>query len=565
MAGCCRRQASIATRSWIVGVLGIWAPQFIGQAMASGDSLADSSASPRRTTPAERLERVRQRLLAFDIRNLPQSRVSSSPRPVVKRSSATPEFKADIKIADPAIVRRAPREIARFSMTRLSNGLISIDCVGQPWEAVLEWLAAELDLHLVLVRVPPGQLDFKTRRAYSLQELRDALDALLLAKGFVTTSTGHGLLVTNFEALGNLEIPLIPPEELKSRGKYELLRTSFDLETAGVSSAMSVITPLLSRFGSATPLRAMNRIVVIDTADHLREIESRLSEEQGFCGSSRLVRRFAVVHLAAEDALSTLRPLLRHGGARSAQPGTWDPSEPRIAVNRRDNSLLVCASHDTMMLIDATLQFVDVASPTRAVAEQYVLSVEHYRVKSISVASFIASVTSLGLLHPTTVIEEEEESRFVVRGRRNDQDFIRSLISKIEPAPRDLWTLAAPQQDLHGLAQAITRTMALCEPRLGRSTVGSSSGAPPNGFEVVADPVHQRLLIRANAVEWAEIEILLAKLRGEETARRNGSSRESGQAKQTVPDKYNDPTTTELSATVEKGKADGYNFDLKSG
>ena len=38
----------------------------------------------------------------------------------------------------------------------------------------------------------------------------------------------------------------------------------------------------------------------------------------------------------------------------------------------------------------------------------------------------------------------------------------------------------------------------------------------------------------------------------------------NGQASETVPPKYTDPNTTELTATVEKGKADGYNFDLKS-
>ena len=39
----------------------------------------------------------------------------------------------------------------------------------------------------------------------------------------------------------------------------------------------------------------------------------------------------------------------------------------------------------------------------------------------------------------------------------------------------------------------------------------------------------------------------------------------SGEAKQTVPAKYTDVSTTELSATVEKGKTEGYNFDLKGG
>lgn len=39
----------------------------------------------------------------------------------------------------------------------------------------------------------------------------------------------------------------------------------------------------------------------------------------------------------------------------------------------------------------------------------------------------------------------------------------------------------------------------------------------------------------------------------------------AGNVKQTVPAKYTDDATTELKTTVEKGKAEGYDFDLKSG
>ena len=41
--------------------------------------------------------------------------------------------------------------------------------------------------------------------------------------------------------------------------------------------------------------------------------------------------------------------------------------------------------------------------------------------------------------------------------------------------------------------------------------------------------------------------------------------RQAGMAKETVPQKYTDAATTDLTTTVDKGKAEGYNFDLKSG
>ncbi len=40
--------------------------------------------------------------------------------------------------------------------------------------------------------------------------------------------------------------------------------------------------------------------------------------------------------------------------------------------------------------------------------------------------------------------------------------------------------------------------------------------------------------------------------------------RMQGQAKESLPEKYSDSEKTELKATVEKGKADGYDFPLSS-
>lgn len=40
--------------------------------------------------------------------------------------------------------------------------------------------------------------------------------------------------------------------------------------------------------------------------------------------------------------------------------------------------------------------------------------------------------------------------------------------------------------------------------------------------------------------------------------------RASGAVKESIPPKYTTPATTDLKVTVEKGKAEGYNFELKS-
>ena len=43
-----------------------------------------------------------------------------------------------------------------------------------------------------------------------------------------------------------------------------------------------------------------------------------------------------------------------------------------------------------------------------------------------------------------------------------------------------------------------------------------------------------------------------------------GQFQAAGALKETIPPRYSDGANTELTTTVDKGKADGYNFDLKS-
>jgi hypothetical protein len=78
---------------------------------------------------------------------------------------------------------------------------------------------------------------------------------------------------------------------------------------------------------------------------------------------------------------------------------------------------------------------------------------------------------------------------------------------------------------------------------------GEKKGAVPGSFKVAVSRIETPAGVALKPEEGMDLEQLKA----------------AGQAKQTVPDKYNDPMTTMLSTTVEKGKADGYNFDLKSG
>ncbi|HEX5446187.1 MAG TPA: hypothetical protein VFW87_20330 [Pirellulales bacterium] len=77
---------------------------------------------------------------------------------------------------------------------------------------------------------------------------------------------------------------------------------------------------------------------------------------------------------------------------------------------------------------------------------------------------------------------------------------------------------------------------------------GDKKGAPAGSYRVVVSRVVARSGVAIKPEEGLDLAQLSA----------------AGEVTQTVPAKYTEKATTDLQTTVEKGKADGYNFDLKS-
>lgn len=78
---------------------------------------------------------------------------------------------------------------------------------------------------------------------------------------------------------------------------------------------------------------------------------------------------------------------------------------------------------------------------------------------------------------------------------------------------------------------------------------GQQSGAAPGSYKVTVSRIVNSSGAPVNPDEGMDMEQLA----------------QQGAAKESLPEKYTDLEKTELTITVEKGKADGYDFPLKSG
>ena len=466
-----------------------------------------------------------------------------------KEGEAKPEEKKD---EGPAPVQRPlmperPADPAELEAKPADDGKISFSFNGQPWPAVLEWLADISNMSLEWEEAPAGYVNLTTHGRYSVDEVRDILNSYLLNKGFTVLRNGEVLIVVNLKKLDNSLVPRVRPEELDERGTYELVRSFFDLDWLVAEQAAEEIKPLLSPFGKATPLKATNRLDVLDTAGNLRRIRELLAEEQSGSGQQRLIREFPLQYTRAEEVLDTLQTLLgiekqsaagpvdprqlmqammmaqqQGGGQQMPQMGKKE-STVFLAVNARQNSILAQAPPDKMGIIEQAVKAVDVPQGRGKGFLADAQRVKVYRLSGLQPETLVKVLKELGSLDPTTKLEiDVKKNALVAYAPLADHLLITDLVERLDGTSRKFEVIQLRTLSAEYVAGSILTLMNGPDKQndSGRSRYpyyffdsGSQQQQDTaDKFWVEADVERNRLLLKANDVELAEVKALLVKL-----------------------------------------------------
>jgi type II secretory pathway component GspD/PulD (secretin) len=438
-------------------------------------------------------------------------------------------------------------------------GKLSFSFKGQPWPAVLEWLADVSRMSLQWEEAPAGYLDLTTRGKYTVEEVRDLLNSVLLAKGFTLLRNGEVLIVANLKKLDPGLVPRMRVDDLDECGTYEPVKVFFDLDSLVAEVAVEEMRPLLSPWGKATALKATNRLDVLDTAGNLRRVRELLAEEQSGNGQQRLIREFKLRYTRAVEVVETLNALLGIEGKKgdASQVQQVDPRQmwqvmqmaggpqgrgqggggdggqaqaPRkesapiyLAVNTRENSILANAPPDKMADIKQAIEAIDVAQDRNQSVWGNVQRMQVYRLAGVSPESLVKVLKDLGGLDPTTKLEVDAKNRALIAyAPLVDHVTIRALVEKIDGTARkfeviQLRTLSAEYVagSIITLMQGPEKTDSNANQRFRFfpfDNGNQNQNENADKFWVEADIERNRLLLRANDVELAEVKALLMKL-----------------------------------------------------
>lgn len=441
-----------------------------------------------------------------------------------------------------------------------ADGRIAFSFKGQPWTAVLEWLADISQASLHWEEAPPGYLDLTTRGRYTPEEIRDLLNSVLLAKGYTLLRNGEVLVVAATKNLDSSLVPRVPPKDLDQRSTYELVRTFFDLDWLVAEAVVEEIKPLLSPHGKVSALKATNRLDVLDTAGNLQRIRDLLAEEQSGRGQERLVREFKLRHTRAAEVLEILQSLLgietkqqdnaaamspqermmaqqqammmaqqqAQMQSRSGQPAASekkDDTKVYLAINTRENSVLANAPPDKMAIIEQAVSAMDVAQDQSQSLLANMPRLQIYRLTGVAPDTVVKVLQDLGGLDPNTRLEVDAKNKAIVAyAPLIDHVMIRSLVDKLDGTGRKFEVVQLRTLSAEYVAGSILLLMRGPETSNNRrpsypyyvydpyGRMSSQQEESSDRFQVEADIEHNRLLLRATDAEMAEIHALLVKL-----------------------------------------------------
>ncbi|MEQ9408397.1 MAG: secretin N-terminal domain-containing protein [Fuerstiella sp.] len=152
--------------------------------------------------------------------------------------------------------------------------LLKFNFRSQKWPAVLDWLAGEAGLSLVMDEAPPGVFNYTDVKAYTPTEAIDLLNGWLLTKGYTLVRRERLLMCLNLKAgLPDNAIPRITIEDLATRGRFEFVSVLIPLQTRPAETVLSEIQPLLGTYGKAEVLTATQQLLVADAAATVRTIQ----------------------------------------------------------------------------------------------------------------------------------------------------------------------------------------------------------------------------------------------------------------------------------------------------
>lgn len=420
---------------------------------------------------------------------------------------------------------------------------------SQKWADVLDWIAKESDLSLVMETPPPGVFNYSDSKDYTTTESIDLLNGWLLTKGFTLVRRDRMLMCLDLKAgLPEGSIPRVTLEELPTRARFEFVSVLIPLEGRPAAAVLLEVKPLLGTYGKAEALAQTEQLLVFDTAANLRAIEQVISKVpmESKEDATPVLMVYPMEHANPAQAGEVLKTIISGtivvdikarqisvnaipaeqekariivGQLESNQGPDFQPRlqlysmqvsdadqmlatlkliapEGQYRIDPLSSKLIAWASDADQAKISESLEMIQSQQPPGGSRQLQIYSLKNADPTDIS--AILLSVV------PTARVTVNTSTRSLIAfGTLADHETIRALVEQIEQQTanigmeKSLKTYPASS----AVATTFTTLMATAVPQA----------------QVLSDTANQRLLVMATSEEHAQVEMLLKSLSAAES------------------------------------------------
>ena len=366
------------------------------------------------------------------------------------------------------------------------------------WEPLIEWFAEQAELSLQLeTPLPDGTFSYKDKREYTVAESIDLLNNVLMLKGVTLVRNDQQLMVVDLEAIPEQLIPVVKPEELDARGRYEIVSCVFSLEFARAEDLEPEIRDLVNEdYGSTVSIPLSNQLVIRETVGNLRSIRAIVEDAEKRAESQkRPVKTLDLNYITTEEAMLLVRSLFNIDDEGSSDEDQTIWVQPDTLGMR----LFYRGEEDRVEQLLQLLGEADRQPSDDIAVEEDPFSLRAYSVRANPEMVLKVLQTLLANLHPDIRIEVAPETRSVVLyGRESDHARAQETIDQLQGNAIDFGVVDLRDYDPDEVTQMLIDAGMIADPLIEDDSTGYLA-------KVVVDPLRNRLLIRGTKAQVDEI------------------------------------------------------------
>jgi hypothetical protein len=390
------------------------------------------------------------------------------------------------------------------------QGSMRFSFSGASWRNVLEWLADEADLALHVDEVPTGSFTYSDRRSYTPDEAVNRINQFLIPKGFSLVRSGKLLSVISVEdtrSLKQLDVlaELVPVEELKNRGDFEVVKCLFPLGKADTQAAvreLSAVTLMME----PVQLPTTNQLLITDTVRKLRTVQKIIASLEDPNVTLDRVKSLPLDGIDAEAALAIIRP---HVGLEG---DTLIGGDISLSTDQAGKTLYVSGTKeqvDTVMSLVQTLK-----APAESPDEDEKRTLQSHPVKGANLQTVFDVLQTLLAGEDARLSQEPATNSIVAFGPQQMHDTIDKTILTLKGS-----IVAFKIIDLKTVDPYYA--VSLLKEMFSEAASDDPEAASIDQIKIDADPINMRLFVRAKPAQIEQMETVIEQLASPSEERAN--------------------------------------------